>query len=301
MFGFMAGVVNNDMGVNAAAAVVTLLVVRLLRRGWSWRLALGLGAAVAITPLMKATGYAVYPGVALALAIAAWRSRDAWRRWVPGVALVAGTAVAVLLVWGAISGTFERTTFATPGGGAPGAGAAALDDPTGTVAYFWEVFLPRLPGMAEHWTQTWPAFDIYGVRGWGAFGWYALSWPRLVYVVIMVALLALSALGVVAVVRRFGEVRERLPELVVLLTLVGGTLGVMIAAYYSPTPQGGLFPEQGRYVFPAITSLAALFTLATLGVGRRWATPLVTGAATAVVCLGYASLWLVLGGFYFSA
>jgi hypothetical protein len=53
-------------------------------------------------------------------------------------------------------------------------------------------------------------------------------------------------------------------------------------------------------VFPAITSLGALFVLATLG-ARRLAAPLVTGLATAVVCLGYASLWLVLGGFYFAA
>ena len=29
--------------------------------------------------------------------------------------------------------------------------------------------------------------------------------------------------------------------------------------------------------------------------------PLVAGLATAVVCLGVASLWLVLGGFYFAA
>ena len=41
--------------------------------------------------------------------------------------------------------------------------------------------------------------------------------------------------------------------------------------------------------------------LATFGAGRRLAAPLVTGLATAVVCLGYASLWLVLGGFYFAA
>jgi hypothetical protein len=233
--------------------------------------------------------------------IAAWRSRRAWRRWLPGAALVAGATVAVFSIWGAISDSFARTAFATPGGGAPGAGQAAFDDPTGAATYIWEVFLPRLPGMAEHWTQTWPAFNIYGVRGWGAFGWYALSWPKVVYAVIMLVLLALTALGVAAAARRFGELRDRLPELAVLLVLVGGTLGVMIAAYYSPTPQGALYPEQGRYVFPAITSLAALFALATLGAGRRLAAPLVTGLATAVVCLGYASLWLVLGGFYFAA
>jgi hypothetical protein len=299
MFAFMSGVVNNDMGVNAGAAVVTLLLVRLLRRGFSWPLAIGLGTAVAVTPLLKATGYAVYPATALALLVATWRSRAQWRRWVPGVALVLGAVIAVIVIWGQVSNHFDRGgAFTTPGGGAPGEGAPALQDPTGTLTYIWEIFLPRLPGMAEHWAQSWPAFDIFGLRGWGAFGWYALTWPHIVYWVILPVLVALTLLGLTLLPSP--QVRSRLPELLVLLALVGGTIGVMTAAYYVADPQGSAYPEQGRYVFPAITSLAALFALSTQG-ARRFATPLVTGLATAVVCLGYASLWLVLGGFYFAA
>ncbi len=302
MFAFMAGSVNNDMGVNAGAAVVTLLLVRLVRRGFSLPLGLGLGLGLALTPLLKATGFALYPAAALAVLLAVWRFRHAWRSWLPGLALAVVASVVVWQVWGEVAASFDRGTFGTPNGRAPGEGFPALQQKAGALVYGWEVFFPRLPGMAEHWAQSWPAFDIYGLRGWGAFGWYALSWPHGVYWVIMVTLVGLTALGLVALWRRRRDwTRAHLPELLVLVAIVLGVIGVMLAAYYSPTPQGDLFPQQGRYVFPAITALAALFAGATLGAGRRRAEPLVAGLTTAVICLGYASLWLMLGGFYFAA
>lgn len=301
MFAFMAGSVNNDMGVNAGAAVVTLLLVRLLRRGFSLPLALGLGLAVGLTPLLKATGFAVYPAVGLAVVLAVWRFRRDWRSWLPGLIVAVAAYAVVWQIWGHVAASFDRGTFGTPNGQAPGEGFPALQQKGGAFVYAWEVFFPRLPGMAEHWTQSWPAYDIFGIRGWGAFGWYALSWPHRVYWAIMAVVVALTALGPVALWRRRDWTRAHVPELLVLLTVVLGVLAVMLGAYYSPTPQGALYPEQGRYLFPAIAALAVLFVGSTFAVGRRWSEPLVAGLTTAVVCLGYASLWLMLGGFYFFA
>ena len=85
--------------------------------------------------------------------------------------------------------------------------------------------------------------------------------------------------------------------LLVLVAVAGSVIAVMTLAYYSPTPQGSLYPIQGRYVFPALIALAAMFVGATHVVGR-WLT---VALSTAVVCLGYASLWLVLTEFYFAA
>jgi hypothetical protein len=48
MFGFISGAVNNDNGINAAAALSLYLLIRGLRRGLTWRLALALGAVVAL-------------------------------------------------------------------------------------------------------------------------------------------------------------------------------------------------------------------------------------------------------------
>src|SRR3954452_22673393 len=88
MFGFMSGSVNNDMGVNAAGAVLLLLLIRELRRGLSVPLAIGIGAAVAVAPLMKASGFELWPAAAVGLIGAVWR-----RRWTPALRN-AGVAVA---------------------------------------------------------------------------------------------------------------------------------------------------------------------------------------------------------------
>jgi 4-amino-4-deoxy-L-arabinose transferase-like glycosyltransferase len=301
MFAFMAGSVNNDMGVNALAAIVTLLAVQLLRRGFSLPRALALGVALGLTPLMKATGFAVFPAVGLAVVLAVWRHRPQWRRWIPGVLAVAVGFLTIWETWVHVAPSLNRATFTTPNGQAPGQGFAATTDIKGTLVYVWEVFLPRLPGMNEHWSQSWPAYDIYGIRGWGAFGWYAVSWHHKVYWLIMALIVGLTGLGVVALWRRRGWTLRHVPELLVLVAVVVGVLGVMNAAYYSPTPQGTLYPEQGRYVFPAITALATLFAGATYGVRRRWTEPLAAALSTAVILFGYASLWLVLSGFYFAA
>jgi 4-amino-4-deoxy-L-arabinose transferase-like glycosyltransferase len=73
MFSFISGAVNDDSGVNAAAAVSLYLIVRSLRRGMTWREALGLAIALALAPLMKETGYEIYPAVAVGLLGVAWR------------------------------------------------------------------------------------------------------------------------------------------------------------------------------------------------------------------------------------
>ena len=75
MFSFIAGAVNNDNGINAAAALSLYLLIRGLRRGLSWRLALALGATLAITPLMKKTGYEIYPPAAVGVLGLLWRNR----------------------------------------------------------------------------------------------------------------------------------------------------------------------------------------------------------------------------------
>ena len=66
-FGFISGAINNDSGVNMGCAALTWLMVRALRRGLTVPLALGMGFALVVTPLMKATGYELYPPFALGL------------------------------------------------------------------------------------------------------------------------------------------------------------------------------------------------------------------------------------------
>ena len=121
MFGFISGAVNNDNGINAAAALALYLTIRALRRGLTWRIALALGATLAVAPLLKETGYEIYPAVAVGLLGMAWRRhrlRDT-RAW-------AALAAAFLVVregWSLLQPVF----YPPVAGHAPGGGIAASE------------------------------------------------------------------------------------------------------------------------------------------------------------------------------
>jgi hypothetical protein len=84
---------------------------------------------------------------------------------VAGYGALAGAAVACQLLWVSVVDSFGRSTFTTPGGGAPTAAEGpvgrVLDEPTTYLSYLWYVFLPRLPFMNDLLVQPWPADDIY--------------------------------------------------------------------------------------------------------------------------------------------
>ena len=296
MFAFMGGAVNNDMGVNAGSAVVLYLLIRGLRRGLTWRLGLALGVALAVLPLLKGTGYALFP--IAAFAILGMLVRRHGRRDVAWVAVTIAALVAVTLVWQAIAPSFGRATFTTPSEGLPGEGLAPLTDTGGYLSYLWQIFLPKLPFMTDLWLQPWPFYDIYVIRGFGAFGWYQVTFPGLAYDLIVGLLAVLVVLGVVVLVRRWDAVRSRGWETIVLLGVGAAIIAGVEAFYYTPTPRGTIIAEMGRYAFPAITAFAALAIAATLGAGRRRAPLLAAALAAWMVVLNTAGQLVALNGFY---
>ena len=73
MYGFISGSVNNDVGVNAGAAALELLLIRMLRRGMTVPWGLLTGALLILLPIVKGTGYSLYPVAAVAFLAALWR------------------------------------------------------------------------------------------------------------------------------------------------------------------------------------------------------------------------------------
>ena len=252
MFAFMAGLGEQRHGRERARRRRHLPARAAAAARVHAPLSLALGLAVAAMPLMKATGFALYPAAALAVALAVLRYRHDWRAWIPGV-LVAIVAYAVVWqVWAEVSASLDRGTFGTPNGALPGEGFPALQEKGGAFVYAWEVFFPRLPSMAEHFSQPWPAFQIYGERGWGAFGWYALKWPKeAVYWVIMVTMAGLSGLGVVALIRRRRDwTRRNVPEVLVLGTIILGVLAVDARRLLLARPAGRRPADPGALRVP---------------------------------------------------
>lgn len=303
MFGFISGVINNDSGINAAAALALYLVIRALRRRLTLRLALALGATLAVAPLMKETGYEIYPAIAVGLVGVGWRSHRAGdlRVWAGLIVSLLGVKV----VWSLLQPVFYPAVAGQPGSGSGSGGVAATSAlslaehlPGRFMVYLWELFLPRLSFMGDLFPPGWPFKSIYVVRGWGAFGWYEWTFPNWVYNVIILAMGAVGLLVVSASVRERVAIRARLFEVAVIALYPVCVLVAVEAAFFDPTGGRTVVAEQGRYLFPAIAALSAIAIAGTFGLGRRWHVPLATVLVVAMIGLSYASQLLTLGSFY---
>jgi hypothetical protein len=301
MFSFIGGAANNDNGINATAAISLYLLIRALRRGLSWRTALGLGLALALTPLMKETGYEIYPVAVIGVVGVLWRYRRNLRP-APWLALI-GSFVLVQGGWRLLRPVFYPAEHGVAGGGggaisATGAVSTAEHMPLRFLEYLWELFLPRLSFMGELFPQGWPFFQVYIERGWGAFGWYMYLFPRWVFVIIVAVMAVVGVLGLRAAWTRRRALAARGWELLVLVLWPIAVLVAVEAAFFAPNGGRTVVAEQGRYIFPAIGALAALAVLGSFGLHRRWQTPLLTALVVSMIGLSYAGQLLTLGSFY---
>jgi hypothetical protein len=297
MFAFMSGAVTNDMGVNGMSALLLYLVVRAYVRGPTPALGAAIGAVMIVAPLMKGTAYALYPAVLIGLGAALWRHRS--RQAVLSLAALGATAVALFAVWGAASGHFERSTFTTPGGTAPGSDFGGVNDPLGLLSYLWQVFLPPLGFMVDHWQQgIWPYFDIYVVRGWASFGWYSMTFSDWVYWAIAFAMPIVAAMSIAAVVRYRDRIAPLIVPGIVLLLAIGGIFAGVHAFYFPSTPRTDSVPEQGRYLFPAIVPLATIAVASAYAFGRRWVVPIAATLVVATMGTALAAQLMALTRFY---
>jgi hypothetical protein len=304
MYGFISGAVNNDVGVNAGAAALELLMILVVRRGLTVRLGLLMGGLLVALPVVKGTAYSLYPVVAIALLACLYRHHR--RADIPGWAALVGAAVAVRGLGVGLSHVFRSAAASAAGGGgapaeagsATGSVSAAFAHPLDYLAYLWQALLPRLPFMTRHFTSTnFAGFVIYVERGWGAFGWYDVFYPYRVYDVILAAMIAVPILGLIAVRREWPYVRRNALELALLVLMPLAVLAGVEAAFYT-TGARDFVAEFGRYAFPAIAPLAVLVVASLHALGRRWVLYAGVGLLVAMVVLSYAGQLVTLTGFY---
>ena len=301
MYGFISGAVNNDVGVNAGAAALVLLLILMLRRGVTLSLGLMTGALVVALPIVKGTAYSLYPVAGVALLATLWRHhrRSDAAGW---AGLAFGAVAARELFLGLASVSRPSITVATgppaEAGSATGAVSEALAHPLGYLGYLWQLFLPRLPFMAPHFeTPGIPGFTIFVERGWAAFGWYDVFFPHWVYVVVLVAMLAVPLLALAAARREWAFLRRNLVEAAILLFTVIAVVAGFEAAFYT-TGARPFIPEFGRYAFPAIAPIAVLVVASLHAFGRRSIVFAGAGLLVGMLALSYASQLLTLTAFY---
>jgi hypothetical protein len=292
MYGFISGTVNNDVGADAVGAALTLLLVRLVRRGPTIGGATLTGALLMLAPVVKGSGYFFIPVAGLAVLLALWRRHR--RADLPAWAVLSAAAAAAQVLWARASGLFHRTVFTTPGGGSPTGAEPVFSS---YLAYLWQVFFPRLGFMAPHFANGPPAYTIFVERGWGAFGFYTVYFPGWVYDVIEVLMFAVLLLALIACVREWPFLRRNLASIAVLVFVPIAVVAGVEAVYYTSGVRSQV-AEFGRYAFPALAALAVLVTASLHAFGRR-VLPLVgAGLVAAMIALSYAGQLLELTRFY---
>lgn len=300
MFGFISGVVNNDVGVNAVAAALELLLIRLLRRGLTIPSGVLTGAVLLLLPSVKGTGLSLYPLAGLVFAVALWRHH---RR--ADLASWGALALSAVLVAELVAHVVDPALASSSSGGVPsaigsnaGAVSEALHHLPDYLSYMWQVFLPRLPFMAAHFPAgEYPGFVIFIKRGWGAFGWYDVFFPAWVYTVILVTSLLVLALAPLAARREWRWLSTNWAEALAVILMPVVVIAGFTAAYFT-LGKRLVIAEFGRYAFPAIGPIALLVVGALHALGRR--AMLTAGVVLLVVllALSYAGQLLTLTSFY---
>ncbi|HEX5853729.1 MAG TPA: hypothetical protein VFY36_11625 [Solirubrobacteraceae bacterium] len=306
MYGFISGIVNNDVGVNAAAAALELLLLRMLRRGITIQWGLCAGALLIALPSVKGTGLSLYPVAGLVFVATLWRhhSRSDLRAW---LALALGGVLMAAFSAHVLSGL--QPAAATTGSAAIGSTASAASEALHHIpnylSYLWQSLLPRLPFMTAHFPPSRPGFALFAdpgfvifvERGWAAFGWYDVLFPHRLYVVIFLAMALTVPLGVWAARREWPWLRSHWLEALALVAIPVAVVMGFEAAYYTPVPRVAI-AEFGRYAFPAIGPLAVLVVGALHAFGRRRMVSVGVGLLVAMIALSYASQLLTLTSFY---
>jgi hypothetical protein len=290
LLGLMSGAVNPDAMLCAVSAALFYLLALGFRRGLTRRLAIAIGAVTAIGVLTKLNFVGLAPGVILGLVVLAGRARE--QREQPVVrpsarrlyayrqlALALAIAFSPVILYAAINALSGHHTLGLV------SSTLAISHPHqslfGELVYTWELYLPRLPGMANDFPGISTVRDVWFDRGVGLYGWLDTAFPVWVENLALILAAPLALLGLRSLWASRTALRRRLGELAVYAVMAGGVMALVGAdSYVNLKSSGGSF-EEPRYLLPMLPLLAAILVLSARGAGRRWG-PL---AGTSIVLL----------------
>jgi hypothetical protein len=284
LLGFMSGGVNPDAMLFAVSAALFYSLARAFRRGFTPRVALAIGGLAGLGFATKLNFVGLLPGVLLGLLVLTLRaSRDSRRRAARAfaVALVAA-AVPVLAVI-----AVDALSHRPPLGPALGRGVSSVGGSgtlIGEIVYIWQLYLPRLPGMARDFPTVFAPRQIWFDGYVGLYGWLDTTFAPWVYDVALIPASLLAALCIRALIQTRATLRRRASELCIYGTIVGGQLLLLGVSSYREFPEYGASYGETRYLLPLLPLLGAALALAARGAGRRFGPAL----GTLIVVLAFA-------------
>jgi hypothetical protein len=269
LLGFMSGSVNPDAMLYAVSAALLYCLARAFRRGLTLRSSCAIGAVIAIGLLTKLNFFGLLPGAALGLLLLARRAaRDHGRiayRWLAcGVAVGATPAVLYAIV-NVLSNHHPLGIVSGAAGTVSHHGSLS-----GEISYIWQLYLPRLPGMAHDFPGYRTTREIWFDGYVGLYGWFDIVFPGWVYDLALIPA-GLIALGCVrSLLASRPALRTRLGELLVYTAIGFGLMVLVGTDSYLKFPRTAAEYGQTRYLLPLLPLLGAVLALAARGAGRRW-------------------------------
>jgi 4-amino-4-deoxy-L-arabinose transferase-like glycosyltransferase len=266
LLGFMSGSVNPDSMLYAVSAAVFYVIARAFRRGLTARSAAAIGVLTALGLVTKLNFIGLAPGVVLSLLVLGVRARRDGRLGYRPLAFAGAIALAPAVLFIARNALAGRPAF--------GIVSSTLSSTHGSlltqVSYTWQLYLPRLPGMANYFPgllttrQLW--FDGYV----GLYGWLDTPFPGWVYTLALVPAGALALLCGRSLYRARSVLRARATELATYAVMAVGLLVLIGSASFRAFPATDAEYAQARYLLPLLPLLGASLALAARGAGRRW-------------------------------
>ncbi len=300
LLGFVSGGVNPDALLFAVSAALFYCLARAFRRGFTPRVALAIGGVAGIGLVTKLNFVGLAPGALLGLLVLTVRagSRSSRRRAAGSLAL----ALVAMAVPIAIAIAVDELSGRRALGPAFGTAASSVGHHgtlLGEIVYIWQLYLPRLPGMARDFYNGFAPREIW-LNGYvGLFGWLDTTFPPWVYELALIPAGLLAALCLRALAQGRVALRRRAGELAVYAALVLGLLALLGVRSYGEFPTYGDSYGEARYLLPLLPLLAAALALAARAGGRRFGPAL--GALIVVLALGHDlfSQLLVIARYYY--
>ena len=249
MVQFVSASVTPDSMLISLWSVALWLGVRSLKHGLTPRRAAVLFAVVGLACTVKATSYALLPGVLLVLAIGIAREwRASWSARARPIAAALGGLLVTLGIWIVVARILDRPAAAQVASSAQNTHLNVRE----LLSYVWQFYFPRLPSQTAFPfpISGRPVYEIWLKGAWGAFGWLEVRFPGTLYSVLAAVTVLVMGTGLVSLWRRWRSV-----DLAALGFLALVAVALLAGLHWTDYRQltGDLGPfAQGRYLLPLV-------------------------------------------------
>jgi 4-amino-4-deoxy-L-arabinose transferase-like glycosyltransferase len=277
LLGFASSGVDPDALLFAVSAALFYCLARAFRRGFTGRIALAIGGLAGVDFVTKLNFIGLLPGVLLGLLVLTLRtsrssprtSRSSLRDGARSLAL--GLIAAAIPVLALIT---ANSLFGLPALGPTLGNGTSTVEANGTligeIVYIWQLYLPRLPGMARDFVAVFAPRQIWFDGYVGLYGWLDTTFPTWVYTAALVPATLLAMLCLRTLIATRATLRRRASELCVYATIAAGLLLLLGVTSYREFPGYGASFGEARYLLPLIPLLGAAIALGARGAGRRY-------------------------------